>query len=261
MNFNRPIAEKDSLHPNLRDPATYRWMATLPKLGWAWEFLRRNPNYRAEYAAQRARTVEPATPLNSDLWPLIRFEDPDRDARQADVLWRREACSSVLPLSAIEDCASEPSRDLSIRAMKCRVTKVQEGEVCHVLLAEEGRSLQLEIRGSLSGASLVTPALPGRQHAANRVTAIRRLNDAVTHGELRPQLYPRDKRGPRLIKVVQALDGWLAGAHHREIAVSLFGANRVTSEWSNGDHLRDQVRRAIGYGRSLMESGFRRILG
>ncbi len=90
---------------------------------------------------------------------------------------------------------------------------------------------------------------------------MRRLNDVVTHGVLRPQLFPPERRGTRLVKVILALDGWLSGAHHREIAIKLFGAKRVANDWSNGgEHLRDQVRRAINTGRELMEGGYRKLL-
>ncbi len=108
---------------------------------------------------------------------------------------------------------------------------------------------------------LLTPALLHRQTAPDRLIAMKRLNDVVTHGVLRPQLYPPERRGARLAKVILALDGWLSGAHHREIAIRLFGAKRVANEWSNGgDYLRDQVRRAISTGRELMESGYRKLL-
>lgn len=32
--------------PNWRDSASYEYTLSLSKLGWAWEFLRRNPNFR-----------------------------------------------------------------------------------------------------------------------------------------------------------------------------------------------------------------------
>ncbi|MDE2184196.1 MAG: DUF2285 domain-containing protein [Alphaproteobacteria bacterium] len=108
---------------------------------------------------------------------------------------------------------------------------------------------------------LVTPALPIRRLAPSRILGVKRLSDMITHGQLRPALYPREHRAARLARVAQALDGWLADASYREIAIALFGNSRVERDWRHpGNHLRDQVRRAIGYGRALMDGGYQRFL-
>src|SRR4029434_3636488 len=61
----------------------------------------------------------------------------------------------------------------------------------------------------------------------------------------------------RLLTVLTALDGYLAGLAQREIAEKLFGPSRVRRDWRDpGGHLRDQVRRAIGRGRTLMSGGY-----
>ncbi|WP_425374799.1 DUF2285 domain-containing protein [Mesorhizobium tamadayense] len=61
--------------------------------------------------------------------------------------------------------------------------------------------------------------------------------------------------------MLQALDGSLAGASHQEIAIALFGRRRVEEGWSHpGNHIRDQVRRAIQRGRYLMGGGYRQSI-
>lgn len=61
--------------------------------------------------------------------------------------------------------------------------------------------------------------------------------------------------------VLQALDGWLAGAPYRDIAVALFGEARVEADWTDPRrHLRDRVRRAVRRGRALMGGGYRTFL-
>jgi hypothetical protein len=44
-----------------RLPAAYRYMTELDPSGWAWEFLRRNPDYRAD-AAELTAQPEAARP-------------------------------------------------------------------------------------------------------------------------------------------------------------------------------------------------------
>jgi len=197
----------------------------------------------------------------SGLWCV--FEDPDHDARDANVLWRRAACGGVLPVAALVHPSDGTSRQLDFTRMQCRVTVHRDDGVQHVLFSDGGRSLQLEVSGDrpLDNAMLLTPALPICKLAASRLLGVKRLSDLTTHGQLRPSLYPKDRRAPRLIRVAQALDGWLGEATHREIGTALFGAARVERDWNHpGGHMRDQVRRAIGYGRTLMDGGYQRFL-
>lgn len=267
--FTKPI-DDTSNKPNWSDTASYRWMLPLPRLGWAWEFLRRSPQYRSAFAAHTVGTASyvlnemfPAPKKPDWFWPIVCLEHPDRDAREANVMWRREACGAVLPLAAVKLPEDGTSRQLSFERMNCRVTIHAEEDRKHVLFAQDGRFLQLEVTGTaeLDAAMLVTPALPVCKLATRRLLGVKRLSDVITHGELRSSLYPREPRAQRLVRVVQALDGWLSQAPYRDIGAALFGATRVERDWQHpGNHLRDQVRRAIGYGRALMDGGFSRFL-
>jgi hypothetical protein len=78
---------------------------------------------------------------------------------------------------------------------------------------------------------------------------------------LQPRFFPAQPRHARLRSVLRALDGFSAGASHREIGVALFGKARVERDWTDpGDHLRDIVRRAVKRGRSLTNGGYTRFL-
>ncbi len=71
-------------------------------LGWAWEFLRRCPEYRVAYERHGAHPIAnpPAVQELALHWGLLRFEDPGRSALDADVFWRMKACRQILPLAA-----------------------------------------------------------------------------------------------------------------------------------------------------------------
>jgi hypothetical protein len=83
--FSNPDAPGS--HPNWRDPEAYTWMAGLPRTAWAWEFLRRNPDYRTAHDAHITVALQSNEPEHQDAlpWGLLRFEDPARDVRVADV--------------------------------------------------------------------------------------------------------------------------------------------------------------------------------
>lgn len=133
----------------------------------------------------------------------------------------------------------------------------------HVLVQDAGRCLQLTVAGAdiLGPAHLVSEALVGEGRLRAHLGAVACLNDFHRSGRLLKRHLPPEPRGARLALVLQALDGWLAGASHREIAEGLFGRPRVEVDWGDpGDHLRDRTRRAIRRGRTLMDGGYRCFL-
>lgn len=267
MNLIVSDAPAPAAKADWRDPENYRWMTSLPRTAWAWEFLRRNPKYGSDYASHVADHPPDNEPdhLSALPWGLLRFENPTNDARSASVLWQMKACREVLPLAAAMMRPGTAARMLDLSKLRCRTAVYAFGveERQEVLLTQDGRSLQLTVFGSipLEEALLLTPALPEARFSKARLQAVKRLADVVKHGWLRPALYRRERQSNRLARVAQALDGWLAKEQQREIAVALFSKERVDRDWQDPrNHLRDHVRRAVAYGRELMDSRYRRFL-
>ena len=91
--------------------------------------------------------------------------------------------------------------------------------------------------------------------------SLKRLRSYRAGGVLQEWDYPPDPYAARLALVLQALDGWRAGARHRDIAEALYGFERVALDWADPrESLRDQVRYAISRGRALMDHGYRGFL-
>lgn len=259
-----------------QDAATYRWTLTLPRLAWAWEFLRRNPAYRAVWLeARRSHRVVRMTPritiieadeiaAAADWNLLVPLEDPNCDARQATVLWSSADCPAVLPVMAAAADVRGPQRPFMRSQFKCRIAVyVAPDGLQHVLFSHQGRSVQLEVTGLsiFAATQLLAVIAPPHERFPVHAQAMKRLADLFTHRDLRPQLYPTYAQSRRLAEVLQALDGWLAGASHRRIAAALFGDARFDHMWRHQRrHMLDRVRRAIKRGRALMNGGYRRFL-
>jgi hypothetical protein len=78
---------REAAAPDWRHAESYQYTTELPRLAWAWEFLRRNPKYRAEWEAETAgkdpvrtrRRLPPALgtvvllelPAASGMWDLV----------------------------------------------------------------------------------------------------------------------------------------------------------------------------------------------
>jgi hypothetical protein len=195
---------------------------------------------------------------------MVRLENPCLDARYVVPAWDSGVCEEVLPVKTGMTPQEAVRSVMDVDHLRCRMTVIDEREGhTHVVFAERGRQLHLDVEvQEAAGAGLLTPAVAPASIANKRVLALRRLSDLVEHGALREHLYPAESRAPRFARVLQALDGALAGARHRDIAISLFGDRRVSQDWSSPDnHLRDHVRRAVAQGRTMMTDGFVRLLG
>ena len=197
-------------------------------------------------------------------WGLVRFEAPERDARSANVFWHRTVSREVLPVISSRAPHAGHAERIPLNQLQCRVT-IQTGRDGdqHILFAEEGRFFQLEVHGlqGLENVRLTTEIVLSPRQAAARVQALRRFSDMSTHRRLRTFLYPSDKRAARLARLLQVLDGWNARASYRDIALVIFGEERVSADWRDpGAHLRDHLRRALRSGRALMMSGYRGLL-
>jgi hypothetical protein len=74
------------------------------------------------------------------------------------------------------------------------------------------------------------------------------------------RVFPSSRSTLVHMRMLQALDGSLAGASQRDIAGALFGKEAVTRRWYADSELRAQVRHLIRKGRALMLGEYRRLL-
>jgi hypothetical protein len=240
-----------------RNSDSYLWVTALPRPALAWEFVRRSPAYREAYHSSDGSE-------HAVTWQMVRLEDPALDARHAVPAWIGRVFDEILPLRTGVRPQEAVRAAINVDQLRCQMTAIEEDAgTTHVLFAERGRLLHLAVEvDPAAGDMLMTPAVAPKPLTVKRTLALRRLADLAEHGELREHLYPAESRAPRFARILQALDGALAGARHRDIAVSLFGQRRVTQDWASPDnHLRDHVRRAVAQGRTMMAEGFVRLLG
>jgi hypothetical protein len=254
----------DSAHA-WRDAGNYAFVGSLPSTGCAWEFLRRNPDYQNAWRAFASKSNLSSEP-NPDptVFGLVHFESPERDARSADVFWHRSLSREVLPVTASKPEPAHHSGKLPLNGLQCRVVvqRGQRGEQ-HILFAQDGRSLQLDVQGphAIEAVRLTTEIVLSPRLVAARVQALRRFADMVTHRRLRPPLYPPERRACRLMKALQAFDAMQAGASHRHIAAALFGESIVRDDWSGrSDYLRLRVQRLLRFAERLVKGGYRDLL-
>lgn len=243
---------------------------TLPQ--WAWEFLRRNPDYRKSWETagagfvatphDRQSTLMEATDVSTLLngWGCLYASDPMCDAHSSDVIWRPDLNHNVLHFTALPIAEGEGGDVFDLAAIACRWVLLRGvGQMQHLLFRDGRRSLQLAVEGI----DLLAPVrlIPSKCADPRQLRLHRCFVDFRISSRLLPSHFPRECLSGRLKRVLRALDGNLAGASHRQIAVMLFGEAQVEAEWcAPGRPLRDKVRRTIRRGHALMQGGYRSLL-
>ena len=257
--------------------ADYARTESFDDADWAWEHLRRDPAYRREYVASRARLSKTITHVsgarihrprgcqrNATKWGLICLADPSKNARDAPVFWANRSPSLCVEATArrmSED--SEPSDlDPTVRSFLAAILLDAGVQVALVRVANSTLNLVME------GANIVlVPVrlrfrIDGFATLSERVKALQALNAArrVPAQMARKPRQPRDqslrKRG------LVALDCKLMGGSLQDTAkvFRALGMTRLTWSASGDEALKKQVWRARNAGLKLMRGGYRKLL-
>ena len=248
--------------------AAYDYLKTAPDSAWAWEFARRNPQLR------RSMTDVPfrRDPARSDGVLIVRIPSSDvnapirwassvdEDSAQATVAWNDKVASNALHVVSLPLRLAFGGTVLDLESIILEKTLLITEEGGQTLVLRDGqRSLQIEIAGSPitdSVALFVDTTIP-KKHAPRQLRLLECFRMLRTTGELPASGFPRHPRSARNAFVIEALNGYLAGKHHRDIAVGLYGEARVERDWGDpSENMRDTVRRAVARGLSIMEKGY-----
>ncbi len=213
----------------------------------AWEFLRRNSDYRVEFqkVARDPAIIDPR-------WGLRFGADPSLEAPGAPVFWRSDAAPALV-VPFVED--RRPSLHEARSWQPRGDTRLAE-EGLHVRLPE---GLQLQYLGDAKpgGPLLVMLAFDG--DFGLRVRAVERFNRAVA-GLAAPASRLTRAQRERLAKSLVALDGFLGGDSYRAIATMIFGREAVEREVWRISSVRAVTIRLVDAGRRLMAGGYLKLL-
>lgn len=249
--------------PNWR--TGYEGFERFPRLAFAWEYLRRNERFREECHATSRHIRQAGDRLTVIDGRRLKFgghclfaTSPDEDARSATVFWDPSVCPKVLRLLALPVRKGTTPFFLADSPF-CTSLLIAPDGVQHIIIRDGVRALQLCILGE----SLLHPVTLVFD-TATALSPIPRQNlmlpcfQAYRAGEgLLERYFSADPHAKRLTFVLKALDGWLVGLPQREIALALYGRERVERDWRDPrENLRDQMRHAIARGRALVVRGY-----
>ena len=245
--------------------ASYRYLDAASPADLAWEWLRRDPDYRrlaadAVVPASTVTILDPAPASCTARWGCLNMPDADQRWSDATLLWSAEIDRSVLGVLALP--ASErigPPIDLA--ACDAKAFVVIAGDCQHVLLRNGAGAVRLDV---LSGSFIDGPvslvlSLIGMDENEPAIVALRRFLHFRRTGRFPAPSGRACQRLRRQVLALRVHDAQAAGASIRDVGVMLFGFDRVQNEWAD-EALKSQCRRLIALAREMAAGGYRTLL-
>jgi hypothetical protein len=229
----------------------WRAHAMLSVPAFAWEFLRRNVSYRAEYQRWSNASGRPAAAIDAS-WGLRFAVDPELPAAQADVFWRPEIAPGVVVPLEFGHGGVGKTAGLTLPEGTSRAAE----DGLHVRLKA---GLQLLLRGETKVDGPLVVMLGYDADLGLRVRAVETLERAAT-GRPLPKSRLTAAQRTRLARCLIALDGSLRRDSYRTIAQSLFGHQAAEDEAWRTASVRGVTIRLVQAGRVLMNGGYLSLL-
>lgn len=250
--------------PDWRDEAAYASLRGVERAAFAWEWLRRDPAYRAAAAAGALRSGSGGMPGPAEdaaaHWGLHAFENPDLGAVDARPVWRKEAHPPVL--EAFATPWQDDADALSLGRLGCRPVVVRSRRQEHLLLSDGYRSIRLDISGVslLSGPVRLSYGMSGFEALEAPLLTLRRLLTFMRHGRFSRVLHAPETRAERIILMLRADDASREGASQREIAAVLLSGEARDQRWRiSAPSLRSRAQRLVRAARESRQ-GYRIFL-
>jgi hypothetical protein len=242
-----------------RDGAAYAGLLEADRSLFAWEWLRRDPQYRK--AAGLALAAPDLSRAAARSCGLIEFEDPRLGIPVARPIWRSEVHPYVLRVERGGIAQPGDRFDLARLGRMARLFAI--GDMEHLLLSDGLHTIRLDgPRGSLSGGPVCLRYRPAGLHSAERpLLALRRFLSLCRTGAFSRSLHRREPRARRWILMLRTHDALASGSDQRTIAQSLLKSSVAEAQWRTRDpSIRSQVQRLVRSARHMASGGYRMLL-
>lgn len=255
--------------------AKYDYTIGLRRRDWAWEFLRRNEDFRAEAypaspgAVSRLDGVDGISLFKlrfqqpgASNWGLFFFPNPDVPAPQALTFWKPDTDPDLVEIRVTARLPNEIDTIYERSIRTCKITNLTDLDGAeHILL--NGANCTTQAR--CSGRSLITLE-PVKMSLAMR-GSFDLKGHVQTHKSAEMVFEPAPEfplvwrgRAKRLRNALICLDVKEAGLDLRHAAEIIFGEPRVARDWNTSKSLRDRVRSYYRTGQTLRDGGYRNLL-
>lgn len=244
-----------------KDAAAYAPLLEADRSIFAWEWLRRDPGYRAAAGAALG-PAEAAQAMRPELWGLHAFERPELAAPDARPVWRADIHPHVLEVHAARPLGTSDSFELARLGVESTVITAPDG--CEHLLISDGlRTLRIDVlAGSLKeGPVRMHYLLTGFASAERPLLTLRRLLALRRTGRFSASLDRPETRAGRFVLMLRAHDAMAGGATQREIAAALLSAQAAEDRWRvSAPTVRSRAQRLVRNVRAMAAGGYVALL-
>jgi len=245
-----------------QDAQAYAPLLEADRSIFAWEWLRRDPLYRAAaWTAVEGPRAEDETP-RPERWGLHEFERPDRAAPDARPVWCVDIHPYVLGAVAAGAKGPDDAFDLERFGLTTRIATGAVGRE-HLLISDGLRAIRIDVlAGTLSeGPVELRYLLAGLVSAERPVLTLRRLLALRRTGNFSRALHRPETRARRWLITLRTAAALAAGADQRGIAEVLLSRTAGEPRWrANASSVRSQVQRLVAGARQMTKGGYRRLL-
>ena len=243
-----------------RDGAAYAPLLGADRSLFAWEWLRRDPAYRAAARQALGGNLRAIRHRAAATFGLVVLEDPDLAVPKARPLWRSAIDPRVL---RVERCSGTAEDTFAFRRLQPFATLHADDEGEHLLLSDGLRTIRLDAPEATFGGQPVCLRyrIEGLANAEPLVMTLRRLLALCRTRSFARSLHPREVRAARWVLMLRALDAVSAGADQREIAGVLLDRSAADARWRIRDpSLRARAQRLVQSARFYAGGGYRTLL-
>lgn len=250
----------------------YDYLSRMTRDRWAWEYMRRDPNYVEDAETMSSENVSEMTVCHSikvyksrvpqtiaERWGLIMMVDPKLNALNANAVWTKEAFPDQVAINVVPRAAGETCEIYDKSVTLCKISHFTDSVGREFLLTRgNGCLFQSRCKGlSLLGMSPVKMdlSITDFESYERKIKAQQEGMRVFAEG-LSAEPPTWTKRTHMLRDGLIALDCLELGMSQREIANVLYGADRVKEEWDQ-DRMRDAIKYIVSRATALRDGGFR----
>ena len=248
--------------PDWRDSAAYAPLLGADRSLFAWEWLRRDPGYRAAFEGAVPGGAKCGADERAARWGLHAFLPPEPTVPDARPMWTAAVDPFVLRIEATPPTGCE-AFDLGRLARVSTLITGGKGDE-HLLLSDGFRTIRLDVVcGSLrQGPADLCFRVEGLACAERAVLALRRFLAVWQTGAFSRSLHRRETRAARWTLLLRAGDALTVGATQREIAAVLLSRDARGPRWRvESASLRSRVQRLVRSANAMQAGAGLALLG
>ncbi|MBM57679.1 DUF2285 domain-containing protein [Hyphomonas sp.] len=255
----------------------YEHTCRLSRSRWAWEFLRRNPEFRrAALSSDQSRISEkPAChgvrlirpdcdQSEAEKFGLVFFPDIDANGHDANAFWNPAIYARTLTVQVTPRHAGDRDEIFEQTVATCEVIHLTD-RVGRESLLIRGNGHVLQV--ACSGLSLLSMEPVKMKLIIEDVTTLDETLRLISRAqrvlgkadEAEKPEWTRSSLAWR--NALIAIDAHEAGLNYFETAAIIYGEQRATEAWQSPSRaMKDEMRRALARGRELRDGGYRDLL-